>query len=250
MNKELQNALKLLGLSTKELALFTACFSLGTTTITQAGKKARLERSTAYLIARDLLEKGLLVEDFRDYRKRISPISPKKIVTMLAARQRLMQRQEIALTEVLPQLEQQYGESNTQPAIRYFEGVKGLRAVWRDILTTKGEIVLWTNQEKESQVFSKEFHDQFIAERIRKGIPIRALAVNNVLGKQLIEQDEKSLRHSKLLPIHTSFSAETYIYDNKIATLDYKKDIFGIIIESEAISSTQRAIFEMIWQQL
>lgn len=250
MNKELTNALKLLGLSSKELAFFSACFTLGTTTITQAGKKARLERSTAYLIARDLLEKGLLVEDFRDYRKMISPVSPKKIITMLAARQRLMQRQEIALTDVLPQLQQHFEESNTQPVIRYFEGTKGLRAAWRDILQTKGEILLWTNQEKESQVFSKEFHDSFIAERIRKRIPIRALVVNNVPGKKLREQDEKSLRHSKLLPIQTSFSAETYIYDNKIATLDYKKDIFGIIIESEAISSTQRAIFEMTWHQL
>jgi sugar-specific transcriptional regulator TrmB len=250
MNKELSNALKLLGLTQKEMAFFTASFMLGTTTITQAGKKARLERSTAYLIARDLLEKGLLVEDFREYRKRISPVSPKKIVTMLSARQRLMQRQEIALTEVLPQLQQHFDESNTQPAIRYFEGIRGLKTVWRDILTATDEILLWTNQEKESQVFSKEFHDQFIAERIRKGIAIRALAVNNVPGKKLLEQDEESLRQSNLLPIHTSFSAETYIYDNKVATLDYKKDIIGIIIESEAISSTQRAIFEMTWKSL
>jgi len=250
MDKLLVDSLRLIGLSQKEIAFFMACFSLGTTTITKAAKKARLERSTAYLIAKDLLEKGLIVEDFSTYSKRISPISPKKLVTMLAARQRIIQRQEIELTEHLPVLEKQFTESNIQPAIKYFEGNKGLRAVWKDILSASGEILLWTNQEKESTFFSKEFHDRFIQERIKKRISIRALAVNNNPGKKLIDNDEISLRQSKLLPIHTSFSAETYIYDNKVATLDYKKDIIGIIIESEAISSSQRAIFEMTWNTI
>jgi sugar-specific transcriptional regulator TrmB len=250
MDKLLINSLKLLGLSPKEIAFFTACFSLGTTTITQAAKKARLERSTAYLIANDLLEKGLLVEDFSNYRKRISPISPQKLLTKLSARQRLIQRQELELSEKLPELQKQFDESNVQPIIKYYEGVKGLQTVWQDILSTKNEILLWTNQEKEIQFFSKDFHNKFIEERIRKQIPIRALAVNNNPGEKLLETDQESLRQSKLLPIQTSFSAETYIYDNKVATLDYKKNIFGIIIESEAIASTQKSIFEMTWGNL
>lgn len=250
MDKLLTDSLKLLGLSPKEIAFFNACFTLGTTTIGQAAQKARLERSTAYLIATDLLEKDLLIEDFSQYRKRISSVSPKKLVTMLAARQRLIQRQEIELEEALPQLQTRYEETITQPIIKYFEGFKGLRTVWKDILSTKGDILLWTNQENESQFFTKELHDNFIAERIKKQIPIRALAVNNVPGKKLLENDALSLRQSKLLPLYTSFSAETYIYDNKVATLDYKKDIIGIIIESEAISSTQRAIFEMVWKSV
>ena len=97
---------------------------------------------------------------------------------------------------------------------------------------------------------SKEFHEKFIQERVKKSIPIRALAVNNAPGRSLLMKDESSLRQSKLLPIHTSFSAETYIYDNKVAILDYKKDILGIIIESHSISSTQRAIFEMTWSSV
>ena len=250
MDKIIRNSLTLLNLSPKEIAFFEACFSLGSTTITQAAKKARLERSTAYLIATELIEQKLIVEDFSNYRKIIRTITPKQLLVKISARQRILQRQEIILQDHLAELEALHKITETKPTIQYFQGISGLHAIWRDILSTKNEILLWTNQEKESRFFTGEFHNQFIKERITKGIPIRALVVNNKPGKAVQEKDEKSLRNSKLLPLQTSFNAETYLYENKIATLDYKKDIFGIIIESEAIASTQRAIFEMAWNSL
>jgi hypothetical protein len=79
---------------------------------------------------------------------------------------------------------------------------------------------------------------------------MKVLTVTNTEGQLLLTSDAQSLRSTKLLPKETTFSAETYIYDNKVATLDYKKDIIGIIIESESIASSQKAVFEMMWKVL
>lgn len=250
MDKILKDSLFLLGLSNKELQFYEACFLLGPSTIPEIAAKAKLERSTAYLLATELLEKKFINEDFSQYKKRFTTISPRKIQVLLAAKQRFLQKQELLLNDVLPELDAIYQKQEQQPQIKFYKGTQGVRSVWRDVLSTKNEILLWTNQAHENKFFSQEFHDRFIEERINKQIPIRALAVNNLLGKKLLEKDEASLRHSKLLPIHTSFSAETYLYDNKIATLDYNGDIIAIIIESRAISSTQKAIFEMMWESL
>jgi HTH-type transcriptional regulator, sugar sensing transcriptional regulator len=250
MDKLLTDTLSVLGLSSKEIKFFEACYFLGPTTINDAAKRARLQRSTAYLLAQELIHKGFIIEDFKDYRKTITTVSPKTILRLLAAKQRSVRRIEIEFEEQLPALDAQYKVSEVRPYVRVYQGVKALTAIWEDVLATKGEILLWTNQETESLIFKKVFHDKFIAERIRKQIPIRALAVNNKPGKALLEKDDVSLRHSKLLPIHASFSAETYIYDDAVAMLDYRKDILGIIVESSPIAATQRAIFEMTWQSL
>lgn len=247
MEKLIKDSLHELGLSDKEVRFFTACFELGSGSINTIAKKARLERSTAYLIAQDLIGKGFIREDFKQYRKTLIAIDPRTLLRMLAAKQRTVHRQELELEEKLPELEALYKTSEIRPHVKVFQGKQALLSIWEDVLSTKNEILLWTNQATESAFFTKEFHEKFIAERIKKGIPVRALAVNNNPGKALHEKDEQSLRHSKLLPIQTSFSAETYIYDHKIAMLDYKKDIIGIIIESEPIAATQRAIFEMTW---
>lgn len=247
MEKLIEDSLVILGLTHKEIKFFLSLFKLGPATIQEVVKASRLERSTAYLIVDSLLEKGFITEDFKQYKKKLVACDPKVLLRMIASKERVVRRQEMELEEKLSELQSFYQASEIRPRVRVFEGQQALLSIWEDVLATKQEILLWTNQQTESTFFTKEFHEKFIQQRIRRKIPIRALAVNNDPGRALQREDVSSLRQSKLLPIQTSFGSETYIYDQKIAILDYKKDIIGIIIESEPIATTQRAIFEMSW---
>lgn len=248
MDKIIRDTLFLLSLSTKEVSFMLASYKSGPASITTLGKQARLERSTAYLVAEQLLEKGYLKEDYKSYKKQLVAVEPKDLYRMLSAKQRVVRRQEMLFEERLAELQEYAGNAHTLPKVTVFKGKNALVSVWRDVLGTKGEILLWTNQKTESQIFSKELHEKFINERVRKRLPIRVLAVNNEPGKLLQEKDELSLRHSKLLPLQTSFNAETYLYNHTIAMLDYQTDTIGVVINSEAMASTQRAIFEMTWE--
>lgn len=247
MDNLLIKTLKTLDLSEKEEKLYLTSFKMGQAPIATVIKNAKLERSTGYLIAQELIKKGLLHEDFKQYRKILTPVAPRTLLRMVAAKERSIRRVEIELEEHLPEIEALYKTSRITPYVKVFQGEQALRTIWNDVLRTNNEIFLWTNQLTESQFFTKKYHKEFIAERIKKRLPIRVLAVNNNPGKALKKADEHALRQSKLLPLTTSFDSETYIYDNKVAMLDYKKDIMGIILESESIASTQKAIFEMTW---
>lgn len=248
MDKLIQDTLKLLGLTQKEIRFFESSFKLGPSSINEVAKDAHLKRATAYLIAEALMEKGLIIEDFKNYGKKIFTVDPQKLLGVIANKQRSLRRREIELEENMPELQAIYSTSEIKPKVKVFEGNNGLLQVWKDILSTKGELLIWTNQETDKLVFGPEKHISFIDERIKKEISARVLAVDNPEGKILVKLDSKCLRQTKLLPKNTIFSAETYIYDNKIAILDYKKDIIGIIIESELITNSQRALFELSWQ--
>jgi HTH-type transcriptional regulator, sugar sensing transcriptional regulator len=247
LEKSLKRTLLALGLSTKEINFFLNNFKLGPSSVNEVAKAAKLERSTAYLICEELLEKGLLEQDYKEYGKKIFTTEPKKLIAMLASKQRVLRRQELELEESLPDLQAIYSVSEIRPKVKVFEGNSGLLSVWKDILSTKGEILVWTNQETDRLVFGPTKHINFIEERVKKAIKARVLAVNNQEGRSLQKLDSQNLRETKLLKPGVNFTAETYIYDNKIAILDYKKDIIGVVIESEPITSSQKAIFEMNW---
>jgi len=250
MEKIIAKTLSLLGCDPGETRFFLASFKLGPAGVNDVAKAAHTRRSSAYIIAQSLIAKGLLLEDHKEYGKKVYCLDPKQLLALLSTRQRHIRHQELELEEALPDLWSHYRDSEFRPAVRVFEGNQGLVKIWQDILSTSGEILLWTNQQTENFFFGPKNHDKFIAQRLSRKIPIRVLAVDNPESRELKQQDAAHLRHTKLLPAGTAFSTETYIYDHKIATLDYNKDIVGVIIESAPISASFKAQFELVWSQI
>ena len=250
MEKIIRDALLALGCDDKEIRLFVACYTHGATSLSQLAPLAKLQRSTAYVVMKSLLDKQLVVEDFKAYGKTFVAVPPATLARMVAAKQRQVGRRHVALSENLGELEALYGEADIQPRVKSYQGTNGLLSIWRDILASEGEILIWTNQATESKLFDTAQHSQFIAERKNGNHPARVLTVDNEAGHALRADDAESLRTTKLLPKSVDFSAETYIYGHKVAVLDYNQDIIGVVTESEQFAAAQRAMFETAWELL
>ena len=247
MDNLIQKSLLALGLDSKEIKFYEAVFRRGPSSINQIAKQSHLQRSTAYLTAQSLFKKGFLEEDQKLKRKIIFAVNPSIILRKLSYKQRLFRRQEIELEEGLPELLAKYKDTDLRPQVRVYEGKRGLLQILNDILETKEKVIYWwTNQETE-QVGSDTTHEKFIQERITRQIRIKVLAVDNNKAYNLMQKDQTSFRETKLLPKNVHFTTETYIYDNKVAVLDYTKDIIGVITESQPITSFQREIFNNTW---
>lgn len=247
MNRILVNCLRELGCNDKHIRFYMANLRLGSAPLSDIVKLARLQRSTGYIIAAEVLEMGLAEEDHKSYKKRFVAAEPDTLLRKLEAKHRRIGRAALSYKEALPELRAEHHATKTRPQVRTFEDKAGLIAVWRDILASNGEVLLWSNQSSEQLLFDNAMHQQFIAERTAKNIPIRVLAVNNTHGQHLAAADAGHLRHTKLLPQGVDFTGETYIYDNKVAVLDFGKKVFGVITENEQIAASQRAIFNMAW---
>lgn len=169
MDNTIQKTLTTLGLSPKEVRIFETSFRLGPSTTNEIAKHSRLQRSTAYLITEGLILKGFLEENINQGKKKITAIEPVKLLRMISAKQRILRRQELELEEALPTLQVQYQSSEVRPRVRVFEGIDGLLQIWKDILSTKNEILIWTNQKTE-RVGSGVVNRKFIEDRIKKGI--------------------------------------------------------------------------------
>lgn len=247
MEQLLINSLLHLGCNQKQIKFYLAVFELGSAPLIDIAKKARLQRSTAYLIASELTELGLISEDHKSYKKHFVAAEPDSILQKLEAKYRKLGRNNLALTEALPELRASHQSLLSRPRVRTFTGKQGLVTVWKDILSEQHEILLWTNQEIERQFFGEETHDVFIRERIRRSISTRVLAVDSPKARTLVATDSKNLRETRILPPTAAFTSETYVYGDKVAVLDIGKDIFGVITESKQIADSHRNMFEITW---
>jgi hypothetical protein len=190
-----------------------------------------------------------VTHDHREYNKLFIAASPETLMRMLDAKQRSIARTSLSLKENMSELQAAYSASEILPKVTIHQGPSGLATILRDILQSSTEILLWTNQAAEQAVFEPHLHHDFITQRLKRNIPIRVLAVNNAAGAQLLESDERMLRTTRMLPSDATFTAETYIYEDKVVILDFNTDIFGVIIRNPSIYTSQKAMFDLQWQQ-
>lgn len=243
----IKESLALIGCTEKEIRLYIAAYKVGSAPLNDLAKAAKLQRSTAYVICQQLVDKKLFEQDHRNYKQKYTAVAPEKLIRMVEAKKRKLGRSSIHMQENLGELQSLYGSKDALPEVTTYQGKSGLVAVWNDILSTDGEILLWTNQTMERQLFETKQHGQFIRERMQRQIPIRVLAVDTPDGRELLLDDTKKNRQTKILDASAQFTAETYLYDNKVAIIDHTTDIVGVIIENKQIHEAQRAIFELAW---
>lgn len=250
MQQILQSVLLELGCSPKEIKLYTACFELGSSNVTTLAKKAKLQRSTSYLIAQQLIEKRLLYSNGQTYNTRFVAAPPDALARLLESRKRAVGKATLKLQDNLDELLLAYKSSDVLPRVTALQGRSGLVTALEKILAARTEILLWTNQHSERSIFKRVDHDYFVQSRIKRQLPIRVLSVDNPEGRLLLESDASSYRKSRVLPPETEFSAETYIFDNTVITIDFTAEVIVIIIENPSVYHTHQAIFETTWKSL
>lgn len=240
MDKQLITTLTGLGLTDKESKVYLACIQLGTAVVSSIAQAAGINRVTTYDILEKLKQKGLVSYFTKKKIRYFSSTNPETVLEEFEKRTN-------DLRQSLPKFKRLTGETS-HPRIRYFEGLEGIKAIYADTLSSKSEILNFSN----SHEIRKEWpnYDQdYVEKRAKKKIHLRGISPQDEEGILVQSQDKKYHREMRLLPNDLfPFTNEINIYDDKVAIISFKDELIGMIIESHEIANSQRAIFNMCWQ--
>lgn len=243
MAKDLLHILQSIGLSDKHAQLYLAGLQIGTAPASDYAKTTGMNRITSYNLLEELVKMGHFTMVKKMRAKWYAPVAPEYIT--LEAKKHVD-----ALEKALPELKSLSGAKFRKPHVRYFDGWDGVRHVYDDTLSTKTELLNFAN----SQVVREhwpQYDDEYVAERVKRGIHLRGIAPDDEAGRKVHGQDKQRLREIRLVPAKDfDFTNEINIYDNKVAICSFAegKEMFGVIIESREVAETQRQIFEMAWR--
>lgn len=245
-NKYMQaKDLEKIGLNQNESKVYLAALELGEASIQQIAKKSGVIRTTVYGVSQQLKERGLLSMATKRNKTFYMAEHPAKLNDDLKEKQHFLEK-------MLPELLSVANAIDKKPKIRFFEGVGGMKDVYFDTLQYHGqELLAWVPKES-IDVFDVDYlTDYYVPMRLKNKIWVRAIAPDDTDMKWFKENDEKSLRKTKVVSNDKfPFRVEINLYGkNKIGIIAFEERI-GLIIESEKIYTTLRSIFELNWSSL
>ena len=245
MDNEKDNVLESfisLGLKTNEAKVYLATLKMGQATVGEIADSTDVQRTFIYDILEELHDKGLISQVDIGKVKHFSALSVEKFKNY--------QEEKLAkFALVLPELKALEKSVGDRPRVQFFEGIDGIKMALEDTLKQpKGSKILAYATGVGAYEQMPEFLSKYFKKRVEKKITMHCLAPDNTVNREHIKHDKAVLRETILLPEKKfPFTNEIDIYGNKVAIMSLQGEILAVIIESESVAKTQRAIFELAW---
>ncbi|HEY5714394.1 MAG TPA: helix-turn-helix domain-containing protein [Candidatus Gracilibacteria bacterium] len=238
--------LQTLGLNEKEIKVYLTLLELGMVPAANIAKKIEIPKSTVLFLLERLVALGYAEKTQRSNTQYFFT-DPK---LLLEAKKKALEAESRALEEVMPLLSEMKNPYSSRPRVTFFEGVGGCKKLYRKMLEADHEVLEFGIHKDLEDKMGAEFMDQFIVDRVKKGLYLRAISSPNAVDKALSKLDEGHLREQKFLSEKEETYSSIAIYGEKVMLLNLRHDAFGILIESAEISQTLRTIFEVLWQKI
>ncbi len=242
----IEEILTLNGFSKKEAQIYLAVLEAGEATVGGVATRTRLKRSTVYTIIEELITKNILSVQKRGGIKRISALPPQVLIERL--------RHSLALAEnTLPALLEMAYSSPLKPRVRFLEGLEGIKEVILEVNTVKHPqpgLIFTDYAQMPKEVFAlirstvqnrRDFQNflHIIVPPNKRNLEVQA--------------EEDALHHAehRIAPFSMkSFPLELTLFGtSKVGFLSFKEnELFGVIIDSEAIYLTLKNLFLFVWE--
>ena len=245
--------LQQLGLSEKESKVYLALLQLGCSSVRKISKQSDVNRGTTYDILKSLITQGLVTYQNKGKSQFFIAESPDKFNEFVENKEKKLLTIKSKITETVPLLKAITNNFDNKPVTKLYKGYQGVSVILHDVLENVNK-----KFGNEYYVFSSAatamnklmYHDfkDFTLERIRRKIFVKAIAIGDRGEKK------SSLSERKFLVKNPKKSSPTYIlvYANKTAyiSLDNKNQLVGVLIEDPSIYSTNKIVFNGLWELL
>lgn len=245
-----EDILKTIGLQPKEINVYDALLKLGETGIKPLLRETGLKRGNLYDILYSLEKKELCEIVPVDKKTRFRPASPRNLQEIAETERYKIEKAAKELTVVLPKLEENFLLHSTKPFVAYYQGLDGLKKIYRLILEKKKPLKIFASfVDRNNQTLRELIEKQAKKQRLLN-IPHQALVPGDhyVTTSQKQEEYKKSgIEIKKLDNFH--LPSQIVIFGNSVAISALTPQILTTYIENSSIAQTLNIIFEKLWER-
>lgn len=240
-----------IGLTDTESQLYEILLKLGEVSVSVIIQESKIKRPTVYKALYMLEKKGLVTK--RDIRKKIHvrPESPVKLQELADKKYQQLERAMESLNALLPSLALNYTISTERPVVRVYEGVEGLKQIYKDLLIDGKTIYAILQAANVEPELYKWLTTKFVKKRTRLKIHVKAIVASSPASREYLKKSKEEYRIARLVDAKRfPFQHEIDIYGDKVAIIHYKKDepLIGMVIHHPQIALTMKAWFDLAWE--
>jgi len=240
---------KNLGVNQKEMETFLKLLELGAQPVSVIARHMSVPRSSMYLILENLKKVGIVEEFDRAGMRYFKCIPVSAIADVLAAKESKIRQTMNILDKNLPQLKALENTFSITPKVKFFEGKEAVMKMYEGILKEKGFDAYFNPQVENPvmEIYFKKVEKVIKASRLN----VRELVIDCPKGRRYAKDCNSKNHKIKLLPKDAMFNSDNFICDDRICMVSYdEKEVSAVVIFSEQLVKTQKAIFEQLWGRL
>lgn len=240
-NMEQEKILEEMGLSQSEVKSYIASLEIGSATNGEIAKKANLNRSNCNEALKKLMNRGLISYVTKANKRYYKATNPKYILKLLKEKQEKVK-------EIIPKLEEKRKFHKKQQEANIYEGHKGIKTVFEDILDSlkSREEYLVFNAIDVPETFNI-FIESWTKRRIDKKIKLKIIFHEE--SKEMIKKYKKQkLTEVRTLPKKYITPAVINVYGDKTAIILWTKEPLAFVVKNRDYSDSFRQYFRLLWK--
>lgn len=254
MMKSILNYLNHLGFSDTEAKLYLLLLKSGPLTVAQLAEAAKINRTATYSYISSLLEKGIIAK-VKGSSNKIAANPPEHLQYLVEQKITSVMTLKETLPNIITSLNISFPPIKNPPnsKMKYYKGRPGLDTIYKEAFQTK-ELRVYANlAETVEFLFPKDFN--IFEEALARN---KKLKIFEIIGDSPEAVTQFNLSGTakngryfyKFMPANIGLTSGTLIYDNKVAILNIKNEISGIVLTNTDYYNNSKQLFDLLWQFL
>jgi len=245
----LGNNLEILGLSSREITVYTACLELGMSPIMPIVKKSGIPRSSLSYILEQLQKRNFIEIVSKSSRRLYVATTPRSIVSGLKEEIEASKKRLDSFESILPELNQLFRSNPFQPTVRLFRGAE-IRECYSELLENASDEI-WNIGETTAifEVLGTRFWHNWSQKRESRSIKAKAIRVKDAVNEtaDAFAKNTK-FRTIRYAPQGFSCPAHIVICGQSVAIITTTRESFAVMITSHDYAATMKSWFRELWR--
>lgn len=237
--------LEKIGLNKNEAKVYFGLLKKGQANAAELVKILGVHRNIVYDNLEKLIEKGFVSYITDGTKRKFIAESPEAIIDFLEEKEKEAKKKTEIAKKFVPEINKILNTSRWKKEAHMFRGVKGIKKILMEILTTKEYWVIGISNasvEILGETFWTNFNIKVKSKKIREHL------LFNHDFKNIVNIEPSKLRTHRILPKELTQVTEIIIFNNKVAITVYSDEPTGIVIEDPEVFKTFKQQFEFLWK--
>ena len=251
----LEKVLQQLGLTNKEQVVYKLILEHGKIAPARVSRLAGINRTTVYSVAKELKDKGLIIEDLGGKTLYYLPAREEELEKIIKNEQERVTQKEHSIRDLQEFLKNSPGsETYSVPKIRFIEG-DDIEHYFREVLPRWLQSMLATDPTWwgfQDHTLIEEFEDMidWSWEKIPKEVDLKLFTNESYVEKRMKDKQYAERRHMKFWDTN-QFSASQWIAgDYVIFAMTKQKPYYLVEIHDSVMAHNLREVFKKLWEKI
>jgi guanidinoacetate N-methyltransferase len=241
------------GWTENEIAIYSTLLEKGAMDLTNISSEASIGKSTLQYTLKQLSMKKMISKSRLNNKPIYSVSDLGQLKKWVRAFVKQFQQYQESMESFIAQYD--FNPKAFTPKLRMYEGHKGVRQSYRDILESfEGEeiVAIFSVVEEVAKDLQDFFVHEYVPERVKRGIKMRNIALDSPKSLAYQARDTEELRQTLLVSpeFFPVINTEINIFNDMVHFMSFdSKSAFAAIIQDKNLSAILKAIFNLLWKQ-